>query len=517
MRRILYILALTFLAVSCDWLAITPENSIDEDDLFTSGYGFRNALNGVYLEIGSRDLYGENLSWGFLSAAAQEYLTDNSQQGQNSVQISKDAADFVYNSTSTQPVIQSIWERQYSVIANINKIIEHIDDIDKSEFAFGDDERNLIKAEAYALRAMLHFDLLRLFAPAPATNPAGTYLPYREKFGPELGEKLSVTAFIEKCLKDISLAEPLLKEFDTVYHPSAMHTSMSTGSSTNWSARNRFDSRMQIDEMGEFFWYRGWRMNYLAVLALKARVCLYAGDMYKIMAKSAAKELYDVYYLKDSWVGFTGSENITCQPDIRYYKLFDDVLMGAYYRNLATEYDDVLYSNDNSVKYPLANIETLFASDNIGVYSDYRLLYQLKTSNTSSQAYFTGKYSVSADGVVSACENPMVPLFRLSEICYILAEIAAGENNISEGVEYLSAVRKARGALRDISLSVTTPEQLMDEIILDARKDLMCEGQMFFMYKRLNIEMVPSASRPGFNKNMREGYVIPIPTSESPF
>ena len=61
MKRILYILALTFLAASCDWLAITPENSIDEDDLFTSGYGYRNALNGIYLKIGSRDLYGENL------------------------------------------------------------------------------------------------------------------------------------------------------------------------------------------------------------------------------------------------------------------------------------------------------------------------------------------------------------------------------------------------------------------------------------------------------------------------
>ena len=128
-----------------------------------------------------------------------------------------------------------------------------------------------------------------------------------------------------------------------------------------------------------------------------------------------------------------------------------------------------------------------------------------------------GKYSVSADGVVAACENPMVPVFRLSEICYTLAEIAADEGKISEGIEYLSAVRKARGALRDIALSVTTAEQLKEEILLDARKDLMCEGQIFFMYKRLNREQVPSASRPGFYKNMREGYVLPIPTSESPF
>ena len=75
-------------------------------------------------------------------------------------------------------------------------------------------------------------------------------------------------------------------------------------------------------------------------------------------------------------------------------------------------------------------------------------------------------------------------------------------------------VKNEEAVLRDCLDSL---KELMDEIILDARKDLMCEGQMFFMYKRLNKEMVPSASRPGFNKNMREGYVIPIPTSESPF
>ena len=185
MKKILYILSVIFLSISCNWLEITPENAIDEDDLFTTGYGFRNALNGVYLKIGSRDLYGENLSWGFLSAAAQEYITDDSQIGSYTMQKTKDAADFVYKSANIEPLIQSIWETQYSVIANINKILEHIDNLPEKAFAFGDDERNLIKAEAYALRAMLHFDLLRLFAPAPVTNPAGTYIPYRDKFGPE--------------------------------------------------------------------------------------------------------------------------------------------------------------------------------------------------------------------------------------------------------------------------------------------------------------------------------------------
>ena len=112
-------------------------------------------------------------------------------------------------------------------------------------------------------------------------------------------------------------------------------------------------------------------------------------------------------------------------------------------------------------------------------------------------------------------ENPMIPVMRFSEICYILAEIAADDNKITDAIKYLTTVREARGAYRTITAA--TRDAVMDEIILDARKDLMAEGQLFFMYKRLNIEKVESSSRPGTYKNMRDGYVLPVPTSESPF
>ena len=515
MKKILYILSVIFLASSCNWLEITPENAIDEDDLFTTGYGFRNALNGVYLKIGSRDLYGENLSWGFLSAAAQEYLTDNSQQGSYTPQLCKDAADFVYNSTYTQSVIQSIWETQYSVIANINKIIEHVDNLSASAFAYGEDERNLIKAEAYALRAMLHFDLLRLFAPAPSTKPSGTYIPYRDKFTPELGEKLTVSAFIEKCLKDISVAEPLLKSFDTEFHPQAMSTSMSTGSSGSWSSHYRFDSRMYIDEMGEFFWYRGWRINYMALLAIKARICFYAGSAYYKNAQTAAGLVYNTYFKEKSWVGFTSTEDISATSDKRSYKMSDDVLFAAYYKNLATEYDALLYGNDNTVRYPLVNVNDLFNSDITGGYSDLRYEYIIKGTNSLNKAYYTGKYSTSSDSYRETVENPMIPMIRLSEVCYMLAEIALESNDITGAIQYLTDVRNARGAYRTIS--ATTKDKVQEEIILDMRKDLMAEGQLFFMYKRLNMDKVINSSNPSFYRNMQDGYVLPIPTSESPF
>ena len=111
----------------------------------------------------------------------------------------------------------------------------------------------------------------------------------------------------------------------------------------------------------------------------------------------------------------------------------------------------------------------------------------------------------------------MIPVIRLSEVMYILAELSAEQGDVEHGIQYLETVRRARGAQRSLSTTVSTPEQLMDEIILDARKDFLCEGNMFYMYKRLNITEVPSASESGAMKDMTAGYVLPVPTSESPF
>ena len=69
------LIALTgMLAVSCNaWLDVTPDNAIADDDLFSTGFGYRNALNGIYTNLASDELYGKQLSWGFLSAISQQY------------------------------------------------------------------------------------------------------------------------------------------------------------------------------------------------------------------------------------------------------------------------------------------------------------------------------------------------------------------------------------------------------------------------------------------------------------
>lgn len=503
------------LAVSCNsWLDVTPENAIADGDLFSTGFGFRNSLNGIYTNLASDELYGKELTWGFLSAISQQY---NQTEATESPMYA-DASELIYNSVDTEPVVTAIWEKGYKVIANLNKLIENILQTDSRLFEYGEDEKNLIYAEALALRGMMHFDLLRLFAPAPATEPTGVYLPYRDQYQPNLSAKIGVNEFIEKILKDLLAAEDILRQFDNEYHPEAMYASGMYTPTAEWNACYRLNSANYVDDMGIFFWFRGLRMNYLALLGLEARVCLYAGPDYYKNAETAAKELYNTYYRQKQWLGFTEEGNITCSLDSRYTKVSHDVLFGLYQKQLATDYEaDVWRSSSSSsatTRLPLADIPALFASDNTGVYTDYRLTYLLGTTNETQSKYYTLKYNPSVESVVNAMENPMIPVIRFSEVCHILAEISCYNGKISEGIQYLETVRKARGAERTLSLTVKTQEELKAEILLDIRKEMIGEGGTFYAYKRMNLNTVPGAAEDG-EIDMSGSYVLPLPASET--
>lgn len=59
-----YGLALLLLSFySCEsWLNVTPSDRLSEEMLFNDREGFVKALNGVYIELNTNELYGRNLT-----------------------------------------------------------------------------------------------------------------------------------------------------------------------------------------------------------------------------------------------------------------------------------------------------------------------------------------------------------------------------------------------------------------------------------------------------------------------
>ena len=161
-----------FMLSGCSkWLDVSPENQITDEDLYKDYNGFRNALNGVYRELSEQGLYGRELSWGFLSVLAQDYDVDRLYNAY------PEAAAYNYDFEDNKAIIETIWTRMYNAVANCNKLIEEVKRKESSFFPLGAAEQDLIHGEALALRAFIHFDIARLFAPSLSVDANGAYVP----------------------------------------------------------------------------------------------------------------------------------------------------------------------------------------------------------------------------------------------------------------------------------------------------------------------------------------------------
>ena len=56
------LLVISLCTASCsDWLDVSPSNQVNGDKLFEIGDGYRNALNGIYLNLGTSSMYGQTM------------------------------------------------------------------------------------------------------------------------------------------------------------------------------------------------------------------------------------------------------------------------------------------------------------------------------------------------------------------------------------------------------------------------------------------------------------------------
>ena len=213
------------------WLAVEPTDKVDDEKLFSDYRGFRNSLNGIYQALSSSELYGRELSWGFLSCLEQSY-EDNS--------IGTDyekVKSYDYEDTNVKSVISGIWLKGYRVIANCNKLIEEIQKKDSSFFPQGALEKNLILGEALAIRGFVHFDLVRMFAPAPVTKDDSPYIPYFTEYPSKFEKKLATSEIIRLAIEDMERARDLVAANDTLVNVMFSLSSVANRFRTNGSAK----------------------------------------------------------------------------------------------------------------------------------------------------------------------------------------------------------------------------------------------------------------------------------------
>lgn len=136
-RKSIYVRAAALLlaagtAASCsDWLDVYPSDEIKEEYLFSTGDGYRTALNGIYRKMTTFNLYGSNLSWGLVDAWAQSYYIDQapSEDGGQAMQL---IADLEFKDQDLTPTTDALWEEAWNVVANCNNLVQRVAAADSS-------------------------------------------------------------------------------------------------------------------------------------------------------------------------------------------------------------------------------------------------------------------------------------------------------------------------------------------------------------------------------------------------
>lgn len=472
------ILACSTMMVSCDsWLEVKPYDKISEGELQKSEEGYQKMLNGIYIDLNSDALYGQSLSVEMIEVMGGAYAigTDNSVWGNY-----KDLSNYQYGTEYWRNRLDLTWNKAYALILNCNKILENID---QNQGLFTGGNYYAVKGEALALRAMLHFDMLRLFGPVYAKDSDKKAIPYYNKQTNSPEPILTAKEVAEKVVADLEEARILLAN-----DPVKTEGTLMSGSQ---------------DGTSNFMRYRALRLNYYAVEALLARVNLYMGNK-----TEAFKYATDVIKTADQGIFPFVDKSLVIGSPADPDRIFSSEVLFALTNTSRSKIHKNFYDPSRLPNYVfrmddnlMSNIVYGGAATTGGYQDDYR--YRANWIATGSNRYFYKYSDMVTNGSI---QNTMIPMIRLGEMFLIAAE--SQSDNLANGVQYVNALRRNRGVA---NLQTLTPDLLKYEYI----RELYGEGQLFYLYKRLNSDIITSSNA---NKNPKASdliFVVPLPDSET--
>lgn len=448
-KNILYTSVISVVLLgSCskDFLDLPPYTSVPAEKALVNEADALSALTGSYAGLRVFDLYGRSIP------LLGDLWADN-------VKIStRNAGRYteIYNNNFVEnnQWFTGLWQNAYRVINRANNIINSTPEGDETNI-------NQYKGEAYAIRALMHFELVRFFARPYTDNPGGLGVPIVTKF--EIDSKPS-RATVEEVYNQV------LSDLDQAYK--LMTQEPNTGRFSKYSAR-----------------------------ALEARVNLHKGTQASYqLAFNYAKEVID-----NSGVDLVAMSDVEA-----YWKAIGSKSLGN-----ETLLEIVSDQIDNA---GFDELPYFFGQQGYGdglahdaLYNSYsdsderkKLIVKGSRVRAENPAYIINKYP---DLVNYGTKK----VLRISEM-YLTAAEAAYRLGNAESKTYLEKLL----AERDPDATVTeSGNDLFERIISERRKELAFEGDRFHTMNRLKREITgrgPSAAATIPYSDFRR--VAPIPLTE---
>lgn len=467
--------------VSCNKLVdVQPTDRLSEGQLFINKEGYLKALNGIYVELNNEASYGQEMTAGTLDVLAQYYFLTNS------LNTYFETTTFAYTQANPKARFDNIWRKSYELVANCNIIIEKCGDGPSATLP--QPYYSLIKGEALALRAMLQFDMLRLFGPIYSDQSKNTpTIPYITDNTLAVSPLRSSENVMRMVIEDLTSAITLMADTDPIRTEGVRNFSNTTGSND--------------------LHFRQYRLNYYAVKALLARAQLWQGNKTEalIQAESLLGEVQSPEKNTFPYVTAAAATD-PLKPD----RMFStEVMFALYHTNRVGMYNrlfDVTLSNTTKLSFSNADANDARVTNLYPDGNDYRKrIWQVLFSGSVS-ALTNVKYADVVDGP----GRYMIPLIRLSEVLLIAAECHPDR---ATGIAYINKVRTSRNCV-----NVTPTDDVTFKMALTSeyRREMIGEGQQFFFYKRTAQTSIPNHAGITGTKTMTlTNYTVPLPDSET--
>jgi hypothetical protein len=437
MKKITTILIITlslFTGSSCgEFLDVKPTNSAAAETAIHTAADAGVIINGIMSAMTSSSYYGRRfILYGDVKGGDVTIVS----QGRG------DDALYSFNHSATSNAYGYFWSQIYYCLLQINNLLANIDRI---EAEAGSDELSACKGQALTLRALMYFDLVRLYGkPYTQDNGASLGVPMPlavlDVYAKET--RKTVAENYTQIIKDLTDAAILLEKSKNVTH--------------------------------------GY-INYYANKAIQARVYLFTGNYGAALA--AAEEIINdkkyTLYGNDAWLaswsfefgseaifelGIYENEADLGRESLGYYFMRRSKITGAMGHFVASAgYINLLAADPDDVRHGIM---------------DYDETSQTRHGSCNK---YTGNDNKGDKGSPSAVN---IKIIRLSEIHLIAAEAALSSTppDRTKAAAYLNDIRKRAPNLTPVTDATVT----LDLILEEKSKEFFGEGLRFFDMMRLN-------------------------------
>ena len=460
------ILAASLSSCVNDWLDVAPSDGTDADAALTSSSDLAAARTGMYAALKGNsnlvDYYGQQFFVYGDVHAGDDYQYNNlggSNRASFYYDMNYQTASEFSSSTSSSNVA---WKSPYIVIGRANRIIAAAEGGALSDAAEAKATIDQYAAEAKVLRALAHFDLVRIYGK-----------PYTEDQGASLGVPL-VTGVLESNAKPArsTVAEvytQVVKDLTEAISSNALATETEPGYVSVWGAKAIL-SRVYLN-MGDY-------ANALSVaedIIKNSGAALWTRDQY-FKAWDASTPNESEFLFRLNVAGSTDSNDLNGIGNLQQ--------RDGYKEMVATKkFVDMLTSDPEDVRNDMFLPAT--AAKEVATYGTNKVYLNKLRGQGGNLRNVT-----------------IVPIIRLSEVYLTAAECAFRNNDKTKAVEYLNDLVKNR-TTTEASLA-TVDNITLERILIERRKELIGEGQRYFDALRNNetITRYTSEADKGWHKTL---------------